>query len=768
MNGGGAAPPSFRDPPAIAMSSAFFFAHSADGVPKERWHRLADHLRHTGDRAAAFLERSGCGAYARVAGMLHDLGKYTPEFQRRLSGDPRRVDHSTAGAQLASDRYGNLVGRILAFCIAGHHAGLANGAGDGKVKPLMDRLGATVPALDSAWEEEVSLPSRIPPPPLNIRSADTAAFSAFMLVRMVFSALVDADYLDTEQFYAEIEGATRPRGQHPPVSDLSTRLDLFLAGLTRKAEATPVNRLRQRVLECVRSKADESPGLFSLTVPTGGGKTLTSLAFALDHARRHGLARVIYVIPFTSVVEQTAEVFRRALGGGEPDEADFVVEHHSVFDEDRVQRRESRDKLRLAMENWDAPIIVTTAVQFFESLFANRPSRSRKVHRIANSVVILDEAQTLPLKLLRPCVAALDELTRNWNTTAVLCTATQPALSEAAGFPGGFQQVRELAPDPRGLYEELRRTRVRRREQPFSDTDLAEHLRDERQVLCIVNSRRHARELFQAIADAEGASHLTTTMCAAHRREVLTGIRGRLDAGKPVRLVATSLVEAGVDLDFPVVWRAEAGLEAIVQAAGRCNREGRNRCGDVWVFEPDGWRSPPETSQFADAARSILRRDDGDPLSLEALQDYFREIYWIKESELDAMEILSRVEERRPTLLFPFEDIARDFRIIEDVMVPVIVPWRSSPGGKSPAEAALAHLEDGASPGLTARRLQPFVVPVPRWARARLLDAGAVSEIGAERYERQFTILDNMDLYDSAAGLSWEDPTYRSDEGLIL
>lgn len=745
-----------------------YFAHSADGLPKERWHRLADHLQHTGDRAAVFLERSGCRDLARVAGMLHDLGKYTPEFQGRLSGNPRRVDHSTAGAQLASERYGRLVGRILAFCIAGHHAGLANGSGDGKTTPLVDRLKATVPALDPAWEEEISLPSQIPFPPLKPRSPDTAGFAAFMLIRMVFSALVDADYLDTERFYAEIEGTTRPRGQYPPVSDLSTRLDLFLAGLAREAQATDVNRLRQRVLERVRSRASEPPGLFSLTVPTGGGKTLTSLAFALDHARHHGLARVIYVIPFTSVVEQTADVFREALRGGGSEEADFVVEHHSVFDEDRVRSRESRDKLRLAMENWDAPIIVTTAVQFFESLFANRPSRSRKVHRIADSVVILDEAQTLPLKLLRPCVAALDELTRNWNTTAVLCTATQPALSADDEFPGGFQSVRELAPDPRGLYEELRRTKVRRREQPVSDAELAGCLRGEDRVLCIVNSRRHARELFRSIADAEGALHLTTTMCAAHRRQVLRDIRRRLDAGEPVRLVATSLVEAGVDLDFPVVWRAEAGLEAIAQAAGRCNREGRSASGDVWVFEPEDRPSPPEIRQRADAARGLLRRYDDDPLSLEALHDYFREIYWIKENELDAMGILPRISDRRSGLLFPFEDIARDFRIIEDTMVPIIVPWPSSPEEKSPVYAALRDLNAGASPGLTARRLQPFVVPVPRRARAALLDAGAVREIGGERYERQFTILENMDIYDEAAGLSWVEPAYRTDEGLIF
>ena len=282
-------------------------------------------------------------------------------------------------------------------------------------------------------------------------------------------------------------------------------------------------------------------------------------------------------------------MFRAALRNDDNDQADFVVEHHSAFDEDRIGEREAKNKLRLAMENWDAPIIVTTAVQFFESLFANRPARCRKLHNIANSVVILDEAQTLPLKLLRPCVTALDELARNWRASIVLCTATQPALASAGdnGFPDGFEGLREIAPDPKRLYQTLKRVQIIQREQ-MDDAQLAEQLGDSRQVLCIVNTRRHARELYESVRGnaAEGTFHLTTSMCARHRREELETVRARLKAGAAVRLVATSLVEAGVDVDFPVVWRAEAGLESIVQAAGRCNREGRAPVGNVFVFEP--------------------------------------------------------------------------------------------------------------------------------------------------------------------------------------
>ena len=750
------------------MTRTTYYAHSADGQSRDRWHSLSAHLQSTGDRAAAFLAPVGCADLGRIAGLLHDLGKYSAAFQRRLAGDASRVDHSTAGALIARERYPRHLAKILAFCIAGHHAGLANGRGSGKATPLADRLRASVPDLDPVWESEVPLPKEIAPLALKPRSPEMAGFSVFMLTRMVFSALVDADYLDTERYYDGIEGRGSRRGRHPSLADLSTRLDRFLDGLAGDADPTPVNRLRRRVLARVRERAPEPPGPFSFTVPTGGGKTLSSLAFALDHAKRHGLERVIYVIPFTSVVEQTVDVFRKALAVGDGDEADFVVEHHSAFDEDSVRGRESRDKLRLAMENWDAPIIVTTAVQFFESLFANRPSRSRKVHRIANSVVILDEAQTLPLPLLRPCVAALDELSRNWRTTTVLCTATQPALGEADGFEGGFWNLRELAPDPISLYDELRRTTIRRWEGRLPDDELADRLRGAEQVLCIVNTRRHARDLFGAIREAEGARHLTTAMCAAHRREVLKEIKARLRAGEPVRLVATSLVEAGVDLDFPVVWRAAAGLESVIQAAGRCNREGRRVTGEVWVFEPEGHEAPAQISQFADSCRSVLRRYNDDPVSLRAIRAYFREIYWIQGDSLDAKDILPRIRERRTGLDFPFEDIARDFRVIEDTMAPVVVPWAPTAGCESPVRGVLRDLEQGQSAGLSARRLQPFVVPVPHRARRALVDAGAASPAGGDREDRQFTVLDNLELYDSRTGLSWDDPTYRSAESLIF
>ena len=747
-----------------------FYAHSGDSRDRESWHRLSDHLEGTGERAAAFLDPVGCTEIGRVAGLLHDLGKYTQKFQKRLAGGAR-VNHSTAGARVAIGRYGDTLGKMLAFCVAGHHAGLANGVNGGAITALEDRLNEPVPELDPVWEQEIALPSSLPIPRVKPRDRETAGFCAALFIRMLFSALVDADYLDTEAYYARQDGAPKPRGRHPALGELRERLNARLDNLAENAAASEVNDLRREVLAHVRGKAVESPGLFSLTVPTGGGKTLTSLAFALDHALRLDLSRVIYVIPYMSIIEQTAAVFREALRGAGTDASDFVIEHHSTFDEDRIGSRESKDKLRLAMENWDAPIVVTTAVQFFESLFANRPSRCRKLHNIANSVVILDEAQTLPLKFLRPCVTVLDELARNWRTSVVLCTATQPALAQSEGFAGGFDNVRELAPEPRRLYRTLERTRLRHAGQ-MDDAELAERLRTSPQALCIVNTRRHARELYELIADLDGAAHLTTLMCPRHRREKLRAVRERLAGGAPVRLVATSLVEAGVDVDFPVVWRAEAGLESIIQAAGRCNREGRMERGDVFVFEPaeaEGRKPPPEIGQSADAARSVMRIHPDDPMSLDAINDYFRGLYWLKGDEaLDAKQILRQLSERKRTLDLPFETIAKEFRLIETSTVPVIVPWRGADDEDDAAERLLEKLRWVERPGGIARKLQPYVVQIPPHVRASLISAGAAEPVREEDFEHQFVVVTNLDLYSHEIGLTWDDPTFMKAEGLLF
>ncbi|MCY3744790.1 MAG: CRISPR-associated helicase Cas3' [Acidobacteria bacterium] len=743
-----------------------YYAHSAPSDTAQPWHGLADHLRETGDRAAQSLERLGVAELGRVAGLLHDLGKYTPEFQKRLRGGPS-VNHSTAGAQIACERYPGHLGKLIAFCVAGHHAGLANGVNGEKITALADRLRQQVPRLDSVWCDEIAVPP-LAFPRVQLRGPDSVGFTASFLIRLVFSALVDADYLDTEAYYDAANGSGSLRGEHPSLNTLRQRLDSHLGKFNAKAR-TPVNELRAEILAHARSLADKPPGLFTLTVPTGGGKTLTSLAFALDHAVRHGLDRVIYVIPYTNIIEQTADVFRAALAET-PDAADFVIEHHSAFDDDRIKGRSGRDKLRLAMENWNAPIVVTTAVQFFESLFANRTSRCRKLHNIAGSVVVLDETQTLPLGFLRPCVAAIDELARNWRASVVLSSATQPALAEESGFAGGLREVHELAPEPVRLQERLRRIRLHPQD-TVSEDELADRLRETPQVLCIVNTRRRARVVYEAIRDHEGATHLTTLMCARHRRQVLASVRQRLKAAGPIRLIATSLVEAGVDLDFPVVWREESGLESIIQAAGRCNREGRATSGDVFVFRfpaEGGGSTPPGIGMAASAARGILRKH-ADPMSLQAIREYFQTLYWARGKEaLDKNSILPMLAERGKSLDFPFETIAREFRLIETAMVPVIVSYRGPDGADRAVDGLIKELDFAERPGALARRLQPYTVPIPTRARATLMSAGSVRIVQEAQFGEQFVVLDNEDLYRDDIGLTWDDPTFRHTEGMVI
>jgi len=380
---------------------------------------------------------------------------------------------------------------------------------------------------------------------------------------MMFSSLVDADFLETERIMNPAQAKVRPL-YAPPMSELRAELDRHLAKF--EASHSPVNRKRHEVLQSCLRAADRPPGLFSLQVPTGGGKTLSSLAFALRHSEQHGLRRIIYAIPFTSIIEQTARVFRESLGGLESP----VLEHHSNFDPESLERGTATVCARLASENWDAPIIVTTNVQFLESLFSARGSRCRKLHRIARSVIILDEVQTLPVELLHPTLVLLQELAENYGCTIVLCTATQPAVELHPDFPIGLSHVERIIERPRELYSALERVRVSYIGS-VTDDSLVSNLGEHPRSMCIVNTRRHAAEVFQQCversSDPSACFHLSAQMCPQHRSDTLKKIRDRLQSDSLCTVVSTQLVEAGVDLDFPVVFRAMAGLDSIAQSA---------------------------------------------------------------------------------------------------------------------------------------------------------------------------------------------------------
>jgi CRISPR-associated endonuclease/helicase Cas3 len=747
--------------------SRLFYAHSLEGKTETLWQPLAEHLSAVGKLAATFAEAFKGEELAYCAGLLHDLGKYTNEFQARLQGSPNKVDHATWGARIALERY-KLFGQLIAYGIAGHHAGLANGKGEGRRTSLQERLAAELPGLLPQWQQELALPAKLAMPGGFTVMPERGMFQLAFLVRMLFSCLVDADFLDTEAYYNRAEGARKVRAQaseQPSLLDLKAALDQHLAGFRPDK---PVNQIRANILQHVRAQAVLAPGLFSLTVPTGGGKTLASLAFALDHAIQHGQRRVIFVIPFTSIVEQNAAVFRQALG---PHGDAAVLEHHSAFSDDLRDSKEARDKVRLAMENWDAPIIVTTAVQFFESLFADRPSKCRKLHNIANSVVILDEAQTMPLKVLRPCVAALDELARSYRSTVVLCTATQPALKApdakagAEGFEGGLENVRELAPDPAGLFERLKRVTVRH-VGVIDDASLISQLREREQVLCIVNNRRHARALYQGLSDLDGVYHLTTLMCAVHRSQILAAARQALKQGQACRLVSTALIEAGVDVAFPTVYRAEAGLDSIAQAAGRCNREGLWAAEDsevrIFANANDDWKPPPELSQYAAVTREVLRNHKGDPLDPEAIERYFKQLYWQKGGDaLDALNLLGQVKNAKIDSL-PMDTLAEQFKLIDSVQMPVIVPFDEE------ARAAIRDLQFAEGVQGVSRRLQRYLVQVPKNGFDALRKAGAIEAVRPKEFGEQFMVLVNESLYDSDVGLSWDNPVFIDSSALVI
>ncbi|MBI2236671.1 MAG: CRISPR-associated endonuclease Cas3'' [Magnetospirillum sp.] len=697
------------------------------------------HLLATAGRAALLAETFGAGDLARAAGLLHDAGKLRAAFQGYIRGEGPAAEHSICGAILAAKQhYPGPLGRLLAYAIAGHHGGLPDG-GAAAPADLDARLaeGRRLLADMAPWPQELALPGK-PAFPLRCDRRDMA-FAASFLTRMLFSALVDADFLETERFYTPAQAAERDAVATIPIAALRQRLDRHLAGLPATSDAAPaVNARRADVLRHCRETAESDPGVFSLSVPTGGGKTLSSLAFALRHAERNGLGRVIYVIPFTSIIEQTADVFRRAFG----DLADAVVEHHSAAPV--VETEDTMGPKRLAAENWDAPVIVTTSVQFFETLYANQPSRCRKLHNIAGAVVVLDEVQALPLSLLAPCVRALRELAERCRTTVVLCSATLPDLGRSPNLGTGFASVTGIIDDVAGLFAAFGRVKSERAGR-LDDDQLALRLAAEPQVLCVVDSRAQAAELFALVAKhhPEGTVHLSASLCPAHRREVLDEVRRRLTDGLPCRLVATTVVEAGVDVDFPVVWRAAAGIDSLAQAAGRCNRHGLLPFGRFVIFDSPRKLWLSELSRRRELAAPLVQAAD-DPLSLETVRRYFATLLAVDKGCLDGPGILRRLDEGGATMTWPFRGIARDFRMIDQDTTAVIVPWRGV------TEPLVAELRAGTVTLKTLRALQQVSVAVYPGPMRALEAAGAIERLGPDR---RFSLLVRGEFYDAGVGL---------------
>jgi len=701
-------------------------AKNSDGQWREP-HDLATHLLEVAALSAKHAQGYGL-QWARLAGLWHDLGKYRSRFQKyirgvsgfefdpdaHIKGEAGKAPHSTAGALLAVDRFGT-AGRVLAYLIAGHHAGLPDWYGgldarlnDPKSRAELDESLVANPPADLLDTGEFK-------PDLRTVPGGKDGFALW--VRMLFSALVDADFLDTER-YMDPEKFAR-RNTWTTLEQLAPRFDAHMDEIIRQADPTPVNTLRAGILRQCREAAKRAPGLFSLTVPTGGGKTLSGMAFALEHARIHGKRRVIHVIPYTSIIEQTADVFRGIFG-------ESVIEHHSNAES---APNDETPASRLACENWDAPIVVTTNVQFFESLFAARTSRCRKLHNLVDSVIILDEAQLLPPEFLQPILDVLNLLTRHYGATVVLSTATQPALSSRTYFDArqnlrGLNDVREIIDAPDVLYQQLERVAVRLPadwQQPTDWPTLAAELSRHDSVLAIVNRRADARELWEQMP--KGTLHLSALMCGAHRSQVIGEIKARLKAGMPTRVISTQLVEAGVDVDFPVVYRALAGLDSIAQAAGRCNREGRlPEKGEVVVFVAPKPAPPGLLRKGEDACRSVLHGVTTEPLSRTRFKQYFERLY--HDCNLDEHGIGKLLQVDGNELAVNFRSAAERFRLIaDDDSAPIVVRYGAE------ADTLLKLLRKNGPERWLMRKLQRYTVSLHRTQTIAILHRGDIEEI---------------------------------------
>ncbi|KRT54703.1 CRISPR-associated helicase, Cas3 family [endosymbiont of Ridgeia piscesae] len=770
------------------MTARTPFAHTHPDHPEafEQWERLlgeGGHLEAVAQCAEAFAAQAfseGAAFWpvlAALMGRWHDLGKFSDDFQGYLrasatsggdshTGEVRgKVDHTSAGAQHAMTALPPPLSALLAYPIAGHHAGLLDGLATGAC--LKARLTKSVPDWRYSAPDELLEAPAIELPKIPGATREAIAFNLAFATRMLFSCLVDADFLATEAFMNPQQAAQRPTDQVD-----FTALDRHLSDYMQQRFGDASGRVaeaRAEVLAACLKAAEGQPGLYSLTVPTGGGKTLASLAFALRHAACNGLGRVIYAIPFTSIIEQNAETFREVFEAFDADLDELILEHHSNFDPDNETTR-----LRLASENWDAPLVVTTNVQLFESLFANRTSRCRKLHRIAGSVIILDEVQTLPVTLLEPCLKVLRLLVEQYGCSVVLCTATQPAIEyREKEFEIGLPEAIPIIADAPALYRRLKRVEVRDAG-TLDCSQLADRLLESEQALAIVNTRRHAADLYRALkekAGAESCFHLSAAMIPNHRSTRLDTIRQRLKAGQRCRVVATQLIEAGVDVDFPVVWRSLAGLDSIAQAAGRCNREGLRQGAITWAFRPDESEHPIPRGYLrrcADAASQVMATGRyHDLLGLDTIAHYFRLHYWQQQSDWDKQGICDPVNwnlgNQPPYLNFNFATVAERFRFIGDSQRPIIVPHDDK------AQALVERLyaieaSGNRIPRELRRKLQRYSVSVAERHWRTALGAGQI-----ELLCEWFAILAAPQLYyHPELGLQLDaDPLYDPNELVI-
>lgn len=685
--------------------------------------------------ASEFASSFDMAKWGRVLGQLHDKGKEQSSFQQYIkkeSGyDPsiRFVgphQHAFVGGLVAKKKYPSQW-PILSNAIAGHHRGLYD------CDELLGILNKDIP-------QDVTMPAEITP--LSMPALQYQRKDFHHLQRMLFSCLVDADYLDTEAFMQPEQARMRENGK-ASMQQLLATLEEHFARLRSNSPDTEVNRIRNYVQTQCREKSNQAIGFYSLTVPTGGGKTLSSLLWALKHAVHNGQKRIIIAIPYTSIITQTAAILKSIFG------EENVLEHHSEFDYNEIDRDSIKESLRLATENWDYPIIVTTNVQLFESLFSNRPSHCRKLHNIAKSVIILDEVQTLPLTHLQPIVDSLDTLNRIFNTSILFTTASQPILSgEIVGCNPtvhfeALPSITEVIPPEAMLHEKLRRVELSFDNTPRTYDEIADEIVKHKRILCIVNTRKDAKELYDRLPDEGLTLHLSRMMYPEHVKRTIEQIRHALTDPKQevIRIISTQLIEAGVDIDFPVVFRQEAGLDSVLQAAGRCNREGKmpNK-GKAWVFSIRGSNQlPPGYISHANDAR-LGMGNDHDWFAPESMTLYFKQLQSRNET-FDAPQMKSLLYNKP----LQFEEASKVFHLIDDNTTPVVVKCDES-------QPLIENLEQfGPSYGLM-KKLRRYSVNIRMYDLVKLSDSGAISRLDDDS---DIFIL-NPGFYNEKTGLTFE------------
>lgn len=686
-----------------------YLAHTKDGksyTNDDDCQLLSEHLNNTSHYAKERAKVFGAGEAAELMGLLHDAGKYSEGFQKYIRSKGPKSPHAMEGAYILDEKYDAMT-KYYGLIIGSHHTGLldwgTNKDSDSYCGKLHNHNPQTLP-----YKSEINLPDAVSHKRLNCQP-DFAAFQIATYLRMLFSVLVDSDFTDTAEFCSGMKRGA----EYPRMDELFNKL---MSNMPKKTDGT-VNQLRAEILSDCLSAAVKPQGLFSLTVPTGGGKTLSSLAFALKHAQTHGLRRVIYVIPYTSIIEQNAAVIREKLGESN------VLEHHSNITLDG-----NNFKARWASENWDIPVIVTTNVQFFESLFAKQTTKSRKIHNISNSIVIFDEAQMLPSDYLSPCMAAVSELITNYSVTAVLCSATQPLVHK---YAYKNIEISEIANNPDELAKKLKRVNFKFAGAK-SDNEIIYELSRRHSALVVVNSRKHAFTLYKLAESAIEESalfYLSTLLTPKDRSTKIAEIKCRLAKNLPVIVISTQLIEAGVDVDFPAVYRSIAGIDSIIQAGGRANREGKlPKLGEVVVFEPSDSPVPMALQLTVSVGKEVISVCGDGAFGLDGIKKYFELLYHALERDgvMDKKEIMKEFECSRGQIVkMNFGTVAENFKLIDDNTHNIIIPCEES-------KELIEALRKGYYTRKTLRELQKYSINVYNHEYRRLCEDNAFDKIGED------------------------------------